>query len=330
MRLRPLLVSAALVGLGASPPAAKTTEDYESIQGSWIKVRWVIGGEDYPVRGREVIRFEGRRYINHGGSSGRYVLDQSKSPREFRISYDSGPQKGRKFAEWYEIKGDKLTFRCTETVEAPPKVGGTKKEAVYATSYFERTKDKQPGDRERPEPTEFEKLTAEANAKPLRDDSKTCPLTLKLSKRTYKQGEPITFTLTITNLTRNPVTVWSSRFWTNHRVTVFAGDLVYYRESPPTELGKRGAKAFNPPNGGRDKNVPREIAAGKSFQESYDIDLTTIFEIGPGTYKLQVIYEDGQQPTPLRTTSNIVAFKIESAEVGGKEPTEQRPKDPVK
>jgi hypothetical protein len=139
------------------------------------------------------------------------------------------------------------------------------------------------------------------------DNSDQYPLTLKLNKKSYKVGEPIRFTLSIGNLTVDPVAVWMSGFWANHKVELIDEDD---NAVPQTELGKSAARTFDPAGSRRDKNTRIVIAPSQSFQEPIDIDLTKFFKITPGKYRLRVIYEDGQGGATIRTTSNVVSFAV--------------------
>lgn len=141
--------------------------------------------------------------------------------------------------------------------------------------------------------------------------SQIARLTLKLDKATQKEKEPkpIKLELKYTNrLLDDPITIWRSGFWPNHKVLVESEEND--AEVPLTDMGKQYMKAFSP-NGGRDKNVPRVIPAGESYIEPTPVDLGLLYKLKPGKYRVQVLYEDDQPPTPFHLRSNQVAFTIE-------------------
>jgi len=134
-----------------------------------------------------------------------------------------------------------------------------------------------------------------------------CLLDIRLSKTTYKGGEEIIPEIVYKNQSGRDLTIWSCGFCTNHKVVVKdeAGD------SPPlTAAGTQCRDAFAPA-GGRDKNAPIVIEPGKNRRWS-SIDVASLFRLEAGKqYALEVVYDDRQEPTPLKLTSKAVKFKVE-------------------
>lgn len=132
--------------------------------------------------------------------------------------------------------------------------------------------------------------------------------TASLPREVFRPDEAIPLTLKIENRSPHPVTIWFSGFWPNHRVVV-SDDRG--KEPPLTSDGKARRDAFAPDGGSRDKNSPHVLGAGKTHQELSDLNVASLYRLGPGRYRVQATYHDLQGPTPLRVTSNAVSFEIE-------------------
>jgi hypothetical protein len=128
-----------------------------------------------------------------------------------------------------------------------------------------------------------------------------------LPRRQFHAGEPIKLSLHFTNLSDQPVTIWQSGFWPNHRVLLTDEEG---REPPLTNEGRERLAAFSP-EGERSKNVPRVLQAGRSMVEMRSLDLTELYEVKKGRYRVRVTYHDLQGPTPLRLISNTLAFEVD-------------------
>jgi hypothetical protein len=137
-----------------------------------------------------------------------------------------------------------------------------------------------------------------------RNDAHHYPLKLSLEKKVYQSGERIKILLEIKNATPLPVTIWDASFWNNHQVRLRDERG---REPKLTDYGRGAQLMFG---GGRDRNIPIEIAPGKTWKYGY-YDIVKAYELKPGKYQLQVIYEEDEEPTPLRVISNRVSFTVE-------------------
>lgn len=112
--------------------------------------------------------------------------------------------------------------------------------------------------------------------------------------------------LEFVNKSQFPFTFWCSGFWPNHRFEVKdeAGE-----EAPLTAFG-RGCRVAFSPDGGRDKNAPLIIKPGGRYKEA-ELDLSKIYRLGVGKYRVRITYDERQGPTPLCVTSNTVAFVVQ-------------------
>lgn len=149
---------------------------------------------------------------------------------------------------------------------------------------------------------------ADSSAADARAKEAECLLIARLPKTTYKSGEKIITEIEYKNQSNRDLTIWSCGFWPNHKVVVKdeAG------ESPPlTARGKQGRDAFAPA-GDRDKNVPIVIASGKTSRGAgVKVDVASLYQLDSGhQYTLEIVYDDRQQPTPLKMTSKAVEFKL--------------------
>lgn len=129
-------------------------------------------------------------------------------------------------------------------------------------------------------------------------------LVVSLPKKVFRHGEPIGASIEFRNLAGPEMTIWISGFWPNHKVVVKDEAGI---EPPLTDLGKRGRDAFSP-GGGRDKNFPRIVKRGGKY--GIVADITYIYDLAPGEYRLEVTYDDEHGPTPLRITSDSVKFRV--------------------
>lgn len=137
-------------------------------------------------------------------------------------------------------------------------------------------------------------------------EAKKMELTLKLAQETYAPGKPIQVSSSLRNGTDAEITIWLSGYWPNHRVTVADANG---NEPELTKLGKTCRDAFHP-NGGRDKNAPHKIRPGDSYAAYPKIDLNTHFQLKPGRYRVVIVYDDSQKPTPMKVTSDALPFEI--------------------
>jgi hypothetical protein len=123
----------------------------------------------------------------------------------------------------------------------------------------------------------------------------------------FQRGDRIRLYARFVNATKQPVTIWSCGFWSNHEITLRDEHGV---EPPLTQLGESCRKLFAPA-GERNKNVPNVVKPGEEYRETSEIDLSRLYELDKGLYRFRVIYHDLQGPTPLRVVSNPVEFVIE-------------------
>lgn len=130
--------------------------------------------------------------------------------------------------------------------------------------------------------------------------------TASLPNMVFRRGDRISLTLSIKNRSKEPVTIWLSGFWPNHRVVVTDARG---KEPPLTKDGKVRRDVFAP-SGARDKNSPQVLAAGESHREMSNLDLTTLYELRPGRYRVRATYHDTSPPAPMRVVSNAVAFEV--------------------
>jgi hypothetical protein len=146
-----------------------------------------------------------------------------------------------------------------------------------------------------------------------------CRLELSLPRHAFLRDELIGFDLRLVNASGDPVTIWVSGFWPNHRIIVRdeGGD-----EAPLTELGRSLMRAFSP-GGGRDKNFPRVIQPGDSYDrlsvdrpgvkrdpQRWGYGLSDLYQLAAGKYRVEVTYHDERAPTPMKVTSNAVEFEV--------------------
>jgi len=116
---------------------------------------------------------------------------------------------------------------------------------------------------------------------------------------------PLAFSVSLINRSDDTVTIWLAGFWANHQVIVLDADG---NEPPLTESGRLRRSAFRPA-GTREKNLPLELEPGDSHVSGKGA-LTTLYELGPGRYTLQVTYDDRHPPTPLTVAAKPVDFQV--------------------
>ena len=137
----------------------------------------------------------------------------------------------------------------------------------------------------------------------------TADLTVAIPKNTFRDGEAIPITCTISNQTTVPITISVSGIWPNHRI--FVVDSTGH-ELHRTAVGDLAAAAFDNPS--RDKNKPMKLAGSASQQtisKLNQLDLTTYFEIPKGRFRVFIWYREHQPPTPLDLISKGVEFMVE-------------------
>lgn len=159
---------------------------------------------------------------------------------------------------------------------------------------------------------------------PPRDDrpSREVVAEATLPGRKFTEGETVPISFRITNHTSEPVVIWWSGFWPNHRVDVRNAEG---QSAPLTAAGKLRSQAFSPDGARRGKNVPMELKPGESWPrertdpakpgEQDAIRLDELFELGPGAFTVQVTYHDQQPPTPLKVVSPRQTFEIAPRDV---------------
>ena len=130
-------------------------------------------------------------------------------------------------------------------------------------------------------------------------------LDVSLPRKVFQQGEPIELTAVFKNLSGRAVTIWSSGFWPNHKLVVTDDQGI---EAEFTTVGRRCRLAFDPQGRKRRKNVPRVVEPGASLEVCSGIDLSKLYRLPPGRYKVQLTYDDRQPPTPIMVESGFVTF----------------------
>ena len=85
--------------------------------------------------------------------------------------------------------------------------------------------------------------------------------------------------------------------------------------SPPlTAVGKKHRVTFSQGRN-RDGSRPTVIKPGKSYLAAVKIDVASLYELeADKRYALEIVYDDVSEPTPLKTTSKPVKFKIIEAD----------------
>jgi hypothetical protein len=129
---------------------------------------------------------------------------------------------------------------------------------------------------------------------------------LSLSQRMFGPKDPIELHYQVRNVGTGPRIVWHSGFWPNHLVLVQDASG---RQSPMTALGTAGRNMFSP-GGPRFKNVKVTLLAGNIDDTEGRFDLHKLFVLLPGTYSVQVVYEERAEGWRGRLPSNVVHFEI--------------------
>jgi hypothetical protein len=139
-----------------------------------------------------------------------------------------------------------------------------------------------------------------------------------LARKKIAVGKAIQVSYAVKNVSKVEQILWHSGFWPNHQILVrdAAG-----KEPPLTRLGRQCRDAFAP-DGGRDKNVPWKVAAGKEDATEGAYDLAKLYDLTkPGRYTVQYVYEEKQAGGwQGRLPSNEAGFEIVAAEKGEAKP----------
>jgi len=118
---------------------------------------------------------------------------------------------------------------------------------------------------------------------------------------------PLAIRYEVKNVSPQPLTLWHSGFWPNHRIRLFRPDG---GEAPLTPHGRKMREAFAP-RGKRGKNVEWIVEPGKVDDTEGRYDLTELFDLSrPGLYLLQVEYEE-----EVRLHSNVLPFWVQPRKV---------------
>jgi uncharacterized protein (TIGR03067 family) len=138
MIVRCVALAAFLLSLGfvASATGGDAKKEHAALQGEWQAEKVVAGGMDLPAEITKMLRIliDGDKIydIEDGkkkGSVSTFTLDASKSPKHIDTVDVEGPDKGKKTAGLYEIKGDMLTIVASEGADRPTELkaaAGTK------------------------------------------------------------------------------------------------------------------------------------------------------------------------------------------------------------
>lgn len=132
----------------------------------------------------------------------------------------------------------------------------------------------------------------------------TLHVSLDKSQFKFAAQDPIAVHLKIDNGRPDSITLWSCGFWPNHRVEITDENG---EEPPLTEFGRNVRKAFA--SGARDKNVPFVVQPGKSGSYTSG-DLRKMYEMKPGKYKVQVLFNEVTPPSPIRIVSQPISFEL--------------------
>ncbi len=144
-------------------------------------------------------------------------------------------------------------------------------------------------------------------AVPAGEPSKGLVTRIEVTGTKFKAGEPIRVRYTKTNVSGQPLQLWHSGFWPNHRIRVCdpLGEL-----APMTEQGKLRFKAFTP-GGARDKNFPADLAAGKQDSTEGNYNLLEFYDLKkPGLYSVQYLYEEYQGGWQGQAWSNVLVIEV--------------------
>ena len=131
-----------------------------------------------------------------------------------------------------------------------------------------------------------------------------CALVPHMEEARFRPGEPIVVVCEMKNTGSCPFTIWQCNFWPNHRVVV-TDDRG--RESELTPYGVECRERNTRYSGVRDRNRPVALQPGGSIKTAPPCDLARLYDLGPGSYRLVVTYDD----PPLTISSEPLAFTIE-------------------
>jgi hypothetical protein len=143
---------------------------------------------------------------------------------------------------------------------------------------------------------------------PSGEPSKGLVTRIEVTGTKFKAGEPIQVRYTKTNVSGQPLKLWHSGFWPNHRIRVCGqlGEL-----APLTEQGRQRFQAFAP-GGARDKNFPAELPPGKDDATEGNYNLLELYDLKPGLYSVQYLYEEYQAGWQGQAWSNVLVIEIAS------------------
>src|SRR5271157_1974442 len=82
--------------------------DIEAMQGTWDMVSLEMDGRKYPAVGAQ-IAIQGGKFtsLNMGAEySGTMTVNESASPKTFDMTFETGPEKGKRSLGIYELDGD--------------------------------------------------------------------------------------------------------------------------------------------------------------------------------------------------------------------------------
>ena len=127
-------------------------------------------------------------------------------------------------------------------------------------------------------------------------------------KSDYKVGEAIPIIYTKMNITMDQkIDVWDAGFWPNHKIFVRDANG---NDVDSTAKGEELFKAFAP-GGSRDKNVKITLDPRMTRSPLERYNLAELFKLDtPGTYSVQVVYEEYNGGWEGRLWSNPYKFTI--------------------
>ena len=131
---------------------------------------------------------------------------------------------------------------------------------------------------------------------------------VSMVKSDYKVGEPIPIIYTKMNITMDQdIDVWDAGFWPNHKLFVRDANG---NDVDMTPRGEEISKAFSP-GGSRDKSVKVTIGPRMSRSPLERYNIAEYFKLDtPGTYTVQVVYEEYNGGWEGRLWSNPYKFTI--------------------
>jgi|GEM_PF-3409414 len=131
---------------------------------------------------------------------------------------------------------------------------------------------------------------------------------ITMAKDQYKVGDPIPVIYTKMNVSMDQdIDVWDAGFWPNHKIFVRDKDG---NDVDPTAKGEKLAKAFAP-GGDRDKNLKATIGPRMTRSPLERYNLQELFKLDtPGTYSVQIVYEEYKGGWEGRLWSNPYKFTV--------------------